>query len=273
MNPSLSATSFLRTCFALAFFSLLNMPPAVRAFVDTTFPTTTTNKQIFSRRALLRRPPPPYYEQASDRLLICQAVSDLGEDSDASALPEPVTNPQSTTGTGNKMFQWWQKKRFGVPLLPPTNFKEGLLKVSNFASLLCVLDCTILPVITIVLPLFGIVAGSPAQMEWLHELGHSLALWFVLPVGGLATTLNYTNHRKLWIASMGWTGLVAVLAANAGCVHVPFGGHVLHDVLHVLHHGVIHRITNLVGCALLLSSNYLSHKQGGCRDPTCKHVH
>jgi hypothetical protein len=212
----------------------------------------------------------------SDHLLICRAVSDFGEDStsistsDNTPLSDEIVN---TSPTNNSGLSTWLQKRVVLGKTTTINVKESLLKVSNFASLLCVLDCTILPLITIVLPLFGIVAASPAQMEWLHQLGHSLALGFVLPVGGLATTLNYTNHGKLWITTMGWTGLLAVLAANAGCVHLPFGGHLLHNVLHVFHHGLIHRITNLAGCALLLSSNYLSHKQGGCGDPKCTHSH
>jgi hypothetical protein len=158
-------------------------------------------------------------------------------------------------------------------------WKDKLLKVSNYASALCVLDCTILPLVTIVMPLFGIVAASPVQMEWLHEFGHSLALWFVLPVGGLATTMNYLySHRKLWIAALGWTGLALVLVSNAGCglAHDIPGvvGSFLDHWLHVFHHGVTHRVTNLAGTFLLLGSNYLSHRQAGCaHGPSCEHDH
>jgi hypothetical protein len=158
-------------------------------------------------------------------------------------------------------------------------WKDNLLKISTYASLLCVLDCTILPLVTIVLPLFGIVAGSPAQMQWLHEFGHSVALFFVLPVGGLATTMNYLySHRKTWIAACGYTGLTLVLASNVGCAwahYIPGAtGHLMHDWLHVLHHGVVHRVANLAGCFFLLGSNYLSHRLGGCaHGPSCESDH
>jgi hypothetical protein len=157
-------------------------------------------------------------------------------------------------------------------------WKYKLLKVSNYASALCVLDCTILPIVTIVLPLFGIVAASPVQMEWLHEFGHSVALYFVLPVGGLATTMNYLySHRKLWIAAMGWSGLALVLVSNAGCglAHdIPGAvGSFLDHWLHVLHHGVTHRVINLAGTGLLLGSNYLSHRNGCAHGPSCEHDH
>jgi len=160
----------------------------------------------------------------------------------------------------------------------PTEIMANLLKISNYASALCVLDCTILPFVTIVLPLFGTVAASPAQMEWMHEAGHTVALYFVLPVGGLATTTNYcTSHRNLWILALGWMGMLLILGANAGCHFAhdwfPKGGlwHILHDLLHMIHHGIIHRITNLGGCSMLLASNYLSHRFGSCLSgPDCK---
>lgn len=71
----------------------------------------------------------------------------------------------------------------------PTNWKETLTRLSNIASLLCVLDCTILPIVTVLLPLFGMAA--PGHLEWLHQLGKesshgaslvlviSLISWFV----------------------------------------------------------------------------------------------
>ena len=57
---------------------------------------------------------------------------------------------------------------------------EKLAKISNIASMLCVIDCTVLPVVTVLLPLIGL-GASPAQAKWLHELGHSVAIFFVLP--------------------------------------------------------------------------------------------
>lgn len=50
-------------------------------------------------------------------------------------------------------------------------WKDRLLKVSNIASILCVIDCTVLPIVTVVMPLLGLAAFTPAQMEWLHHFG------------------------------------------------------------------------------------------------------
>ncbi|GAX18359.1 hypothetical protein FisN_23Hh253 [Fistulifera solaris] len=154
-----------------------------------------------------------------------------------------------------------------------TSWKDQLLQFSNFASLLCVLDCTVLPIITIVFPLMGILV-SASQLEWLHQAGHTVALGFVLPVGGLATVTNYLyNHKTKWIAALGCLGLLLVGSANAGCSLVPHGvggsvGHFVHELLHTLHHGIQHRVANLAGCALLLFSNYLSRKKAA-ENATC----
>ena len=50
-------------------------------------------------------------------------------------------------------------------------WKDRLLKMSNIASILCVIDCTVLPIVTVLLPLLGLAAFTPAQMEWLHNFG------------------------------------------------------------------------------------------------------
>jgi len=152
-------------------------------------------------------------------------------------------------------------------------WRGQLLQASNIASLLCVLDCTALPIVTVVLPFFGWFAFNPAQMELLHQLGHSVALFFVLPVGGSATVLNYWYaHQQKRIAALGVLGLLLVAMANAphGVVH---GLHhssnflvttVVYPLVHAVHHGLAHRFTNLLGCACLLGSNYLSKKSGKC---------
>lgn len=154
-----------------------------------------------------------------------------------------------------------------------TSWKDKLLQFSNFASMLCVLDCTILPIVTVLFPLMGVLV-SASHLEWLHQAGHAVALGFVLPVGGMATVTNYLyNHRTKWITAIGWLGLLLVGSANAGCSLVPHGtggamGHFLHEMLHTLHHGVQHRVANLAGCALLLFSNYLS-RQKAAEKATC----
>ena len=61
-------------------------------------------------------------------------------------------------------------------------FLQRIRSISNFASILCALDCTILPAITVGLPLLNLMEFKAEQMAFLHHLGHQVALWFVVPV-------------------------------------------------------------------------------------------
>eukprot|EP00978_Attheya_sp_CCMP212_P018130 scaffold49244_cov52-Attheya_sp.AAC.9 len=193
--------------------------------------------------------------------------------------PEPMNDGIIPVSTGSadrdynadkRKLNWW------------IEWKERLMKISNIASVLCVIDCTALPIITLLLPLLGL-GASPAQTEWLHELGHRVAMYFVLPaltfggiflmflhsiyvlvvlVGGMAGTLNYLSHRKIWTSAPAALGLFMIYLANGD-------GGILsllpHALAHSLHCGsVLHRIVNIAGCALLLRSNYMSHRLVGC---------
>jgi hypothetical protein len=174
------------------------------------------------------------------------------------------------------------------------NWKDTLLKVSNVASILCVIDCTVLPVVTLLFPLLGW-ASSASTSELIHEVGHAVARYFVLPVGTLTTTLNFwgsssgtnkddvdrkTRFARLGLFLLGLTGCLLVAVANGGDVHQHHqhghGDH-HHDIpmtlLYSFQHGLGHRVINLVGCACLLTSNYLSRKLNASHNNCCNHNH
>jgi hypothetical protein len=166
-----------------------------------------------------------------------------------------------------------------------------LMKISTFASWFCVLDCTLLPIMTGVLPLLGLASFTAAQSLWMHEMGHTIALHFVMPVGFLASSVNYLCcHGRKQLLGMAWAGLILIFMANVGCdfahsvedVLPRLLGTVIHNLLHRFHEGWEHRLCNAIGCSLLLGSNYLAHQQNritadrairfcrldGCCDPS-----
>lgn len=196
-------------------------------------------------------PPPP--------LLYCSAVTEGdSSDSESETMSLQASSRSSTSPSAAVLMS--------TPTTTTTTWKEQLLRYSNYASALCVLDCTVLPIVTLLLPLLGIVA-KPASLHWLHHAGHQLALYFVLPVGFTATTTNYLyNHRSVRITALGWLGLALVWIAN---LH----WHGAHHWLHLLQHGPGHRVANLLGCAFLMGSNYWSRQRAGCNNPDCGHDH
>jgi hypothetical protein len=61
------------------------------------------------------------------------------------------------------------------------SWNTRLLQLSNLASILCVVDCTVLPLLTILLSVLGLAEQPHHHMDWLHALGHQVAIYFVLP--------------------------------------------------------------------------------------------
>lgn len=130
-----------------------------------------------------------------------------------------------------------------------------LNKVSNVASILCAIDCTVFPVLLTLLPILNMgssgkyevrrhapahpyphptpngrkpkrrsAGAMPTPAPWhrqvmLHALSHKVALYFVAPVGGLAVTTNFLQHRNPLVLLWGITGLSLVLLAN---LHLAF---------------------------------------------------
>ena len=205
---------------------------------------------------------------------------------EVSSFDEYSSDSASTSGTDVSLppmdqVIFFQRQQQPDPDLP--SWKDSLLKVSNYASAFCILDCTVLPIITLLLPLVSAVAGvggSGSHMaSALHDFGHAVALWFVLPIGTMTTITNYTlSHRKLWISSLAVVGLSLILMANLPCtvthsIEQWFPGtmgQTAHQLLHLVHHGMLHRATNLTGCFLLIGSNLLSKRFGKkCTNENC----
>ena len=184
------------------------------------------------------------------------------------------------------------------PTTTTGNVHYVVQKLANIAFLLCIIDCTVLPLIAFLLP---IISSSPSSggvgdgiinnrnnnnntndnssgggwfyyhlhqvidvtlvhnVQFMKEmmihpnLGHWLAIWFVLPIGSISAILNYyLSHHQLWLLSIATFGLVCVSLANAE--------HHQHHQFIVNHHHVI----NIVGCICLLGTNYITRRYYCC---------
>jgi len=124
-----------------------------------------------------------------------------------------------------------------------TTWKERLVDVSNLASLLCVLDCTLLPLISVAIPAISwgvelvsssattnggaVGAGnndnnaimtslSSSMGHYLPVLSHGIALYFVVPVGLFTAIVNYLlGHRDVRFALVSLAGVALIFAANS----------------------------------------------------------
>lgn len=137
-------------------------------------------------------------------------------------------------------------------------------KVSNMASILCAIDCTVFPVLLTLLPILNM--GSSGKYEvMLHAISHKVALYFVAPVGGAAVATNFLQHRNPLVLLWGLTGLSFVLLANVHLAFLP------HAVDHLLHEW--HSVINVLGCFTLLSSQWYAHRLLHKMGKDCGHNH
>ena len=199
--------------------------------------------------------------------------------------------------------------------------------VSNLASLLCVLDCTLLPLVSMAIPALSFGAGilpssssatggggsaglaASSALSHLNAhlpgISHGIALRFVLPVGTLTAATNYVfGHRRVRFALASMLGLSLIYLANSSvgtgipAVDALIGSWGISDVTgvvggievrqhvhdacgavvgaatgmmaHTCHpEGLLaHRLTNTLGCVLLLGSNHYGKKhnmvEGSC---------
>jgi hypothetical protein len=135
--------------------------------------------------------------------------------------------------------------------------------VSNLASMLCVLDCTLLPLVSLAMPAIALVASilpgraglgggmGGGGMDIVHPdngpilflstafsyldarlpgISHNIASYFVLPVGTLTSVVNYAyGHGRLRYALMSLVGLALIYLTNA--THGTTGIHNVDDWL------------------------------------------
>jgi hypothetical protein len=165
------------------------------------------------------------------------------------AFPSPGIPRPSSAPANDETKKSWQSR---------------LGRVSAVASILCAVDCTVLPALLVIVPALNIAGASSAG---LHEISHLVAVWFVAPVGGAALTANWFQHRRNWVGVWGLSGLLLVLFAN---LHLPHG--FLPSPMYRMVHG-FHSLISLAGCALLLSSQWYSTRLLQNAGRCCDHKH
>lgn len=176
---------------------------------------------------------------------------------DESNLMSPISQTQGSL-TNTNQIQSSKKGLSRTKVDDTLNWSEKLLQISNAASLLCAIDCTVLPIVTLLLPLIGI-GVSPTSASFLHDLGHAIGIYFVLPVGSFATAMNFRAHKNTFISSFAALGLFLIYLANGS------GGPILSllpdATRHALHcGGLAHRLCNIAGSLLLFGSNLVSRQ-------------
>jgi hypothetical protein len=121
----------------------------------------------------------------------------------------------------------------------------GLNEISLIATVLCAIDCTVLPVLLLGMGALG--ALTPAEAHHMHALLHGVGLYIAVPIGGLAVATNHLQHRRVGITAAGVAGISLIAAAST-----PLGYDVLLPQWDTS--------ASIVGCGLLLGSGFASRR-------------
>eukprot|EP00921_Rhytidocystis_pertsovi_P021320 GHVQ01034062.1.p1 GENE.GHVQ01034062.1~~GHVQ01034062.1.p1 ORF type:complete len:269 (+),score=41.75 GHVQ01034062.1:216-1022(+) len=136
----------------------------------------------------------------------------------------------------------------------------GLGEWSTFATILCAIDCTVIPLLMVIIPILG--WASPDSMHSLHNFSHWAAIYIMIPLATLAVCSNYLKTRQLHLAVWGAFGISLVFIAHShDTLHyvIPLS---LHHLIHSVHDW--HTPISLFGAANIIASNYLAHSHGCC---------
>ena len=208
----------------------------------------------------------------------------LTEKAPRSASPTSPTTTPITRVLSEAFPNNWQKSRRRRRIF------SILKRAADWASLLCLLDCTILPLLSLFLPfLVGCIPAGPttttsttlpvsffspaALADWVH----TLSLCVVVPTGTASVLWNYwTGHRTWWVAAMGLVGIVLVgwtnLPESSSVLLLPPLQHHHHpSLLLVGSHAdggstavVFSQVLHWMGSLLLLGSNVVAQRFLGC---------
>eukprot|EP00747_Dinoflagellata_sp_TGD_P169082 gnl/TRDRNA2_/TRDRNA2_197067_c0_seq1.p1 gnl/TRDRNA2_/TRDRNA2_197067_c0~~gnl/TRDRNA2_/TRDRNA2_197067_c0_seq1.p1 ORF type:complete len:252 (-),score=19.57 gnl/TRDRNA2_/TRDRNA2_197067_c0_seq1:129-830(-) len=116
--------------------------------------------------------------------------------------------------------------------------------LASIGSILCAINCTILPLVIAILPLIG-----NLPMGWVHKVSRICALGVVGPISSLAVVFNCSQHKNALVGIWGFCGIILILCANITFPRA-FGRFV----------SAHHSLMSFSGCLLLISSQLYARR-------------
>lgn len=113
----------------------------------------------------------------------------------------------------------------------------------NYAGLLCLIDCIVLPIFMTVMRILDVFPGLHA---WEHTF-HVIELACVIPLGLLSVFVNYSKIKHYSLLGLGLAGIASIVLS------------------HIFLEGWPETAASLMGCFMLVSSNHLARLKGGCQ--------
>uniref|UniRef100_A0A3B0N396 MerC mercury resistance protein, putative n=1 Tax=Theileria annulata TaxID=5874 RepID=A0A3B0N396_THEAN len=108
----------------------------------------------------------------------------------------------------------------------------------NYSGILCLIDCILLPLIVLVFGFLN-VFNNFEQFEYIAEI---IELCLIIPFGCISLIVNFKRTENVFLFLFGFLGIAIVVLS------------------HFLKSHIMHTVFSLLGCFMLILSNFLSRK-------------
>lgn len=125
----------------------------------------------------------------------------------------------------------------------------NLNNVSMALSILCVIDCTLIPLLLVLLSVFNLLDD---KLDFLHEVSEIIALYIMVPISSLCVTINFYQLKNFFLLLWGIFGIILFTFAHG---HFQCFGENINEVLKEFH-----LVLSLFSIFSILSNNFVSQK-------------
>lgn len=133
----------------------------------------------------------------------------------------------------------------------PSKLQSALEVLSIVGPIVCLVDCVVIPVLLMVLPLVGV-------HQIFHGMGDQLLLLLVLAICTPTITAGFLKHRRKSVMVLMVVGFALMFCAN-------FAGHAIDETLHLA--------LSVLGSTLLIRANIVNRRLQKSSSSCCGHHH
>ncbi|CRG93007.1 conserved Plasmodium protein, unknown function [Plasmodium gallinaceum] len=126
--------------------------------------------------------------------------------------------------------------------------KLSLNRISSIASIICLIDCTLIPILMFTLSIFNIV---DYEIVYFNHLSDILALFVMAPICSLCIIFNYYQLKNVLLLLWGVFGIILFTISH--------GHFSINEKINIFLQK-FHIIISLFSILILLSNNYVSQK-------------
>ncbi|EUD68362.1 hypothetical protein C922_01382 [Plasmodium inui San Antonio 1] len=151
--------------------------------------------------------------------------------------------------------------------------KSNLNKLSSIASIICLIDCTLIPLITVLISIFSVVHDSENGEAEAGTHNHShhhgwqetVALYLMTPIISFTTIYNFIQLKNFSLFIFTLVGITMFVLSHA---HIEFRDQNITNRLKQAHIPM-----SILAAIILISTNYIAHQllKSKNLDPCCTH--